>query len=337
VLKKLWYGLEQLQNQGGKIMKRYKDFHTPTKSSFAKLGTIASMIFLCCFFMIPRNCFSQYIPEAGDRVIITLLNDEQPQLFETASDSSLSIKKLDNGENLKILETSKNWLKVKTVSDQIGWLYVDPEIGNFLLIKLGLARPQKLVPQQTTEEENEFWIVSPSIQYQNIPDTWDVKYYGIQPELFLTDQFSVSGHFYAGRGSDGHAYFHVPLLGLFVSLSLGFILDEVFDGEFWSKEIYTFLLMEQFNYNKRFNNFFMVSPYIGLLGMDVSEIYDQKRKMTALLGNGIGVTARFMLGESVTLGSSIGIKHFIDVEKSFGSNTHWGYTVGFNLGFVLKN
>ena len=322
------------QNQGGKIMKTYKDFHTPTKLSIAKLGAIASVIFLCCFFMSPKNCFSQYVPKAGDNVIITLLSEKQPQLFETASDSSLSITKLNNGETLKILEMRKNWLKVKTVSDQIGWLYVDSENGKFLLIKLGASRPKKQVSQQK-EEENEFWIVSPSVQYLNIPDTWDIKYYGIQPELFLTDQFSVSGHFYAGRASDDHAYFHVPLLGLMVSLSLGFILDEVFDGEFWSKEIYTFLLMEQFNYNKRFNKFFMVSPYLGLLGMDVSEVHGPKRNITALLSNGIGVNARLILGESVTLGSSIGIKHFLDLEKSFGDNTHWGYTVGVNLGFVL--
>ena len=316
-------------------MKKCKNFQKPIALSFTKLGSIVLIIFLCYLFMITRNCFSQYSPEVGDRVTISIMTAEKPQLFENASDSSRSIQRINNGETLKILEKNKNWLKIKLVSGEIGWLYVEPRISNFMLINIGQSKHKAPVSKQKVDDENEFWKINISAQYRNLPDTWDIRYYGLEPEFFLSDKFSVSGIFYAGKGSDDHAYIHVPIFGLLVSLSLGFILNEVFDGEFYSKHIFRFLIVEKFNYHQRLNKFFIVSPYLSLLGMDVSEVYGPNRHQTALLTNGIGLNARLLLGKRVTVGPSFGLKHFIDIDNSFDSKKHFGYTVGVNLGIIF--
>jgi hypothetical protein len=316
-------------------MKSYKIFQTSIILSITRFGIIAATIFLFNFLLIPKDCFSQYIPEAGDKVMISLIDDEKAQLFETASDSSRHIHEISNGDTLKILEKEEKWLNVELSNGKIGWLCVDPVISNFMLIHLGPCRHKEPASKQKDEAENEFWMLNASTEFRNIPDAWDIRYYGIEPEFFLSDKFSVSGHFYAGKGSDNHTYVHFPVFGLLVSVTFGFILNEVFDGEFYTKEIFRFLIVENFNYHKRLNKFFMVSPYLNLLGMDISELYGPNRDITGLLSNGIGLKARLLLGERVSIGSSIGWKHFIDLNSSFGSKYHCGYTVGVNFGIVF--
>ena len=107
-------------------MKNYKNFRSHIKTSKTILLSIISLIFLFEFLTIPQDCFSQYIPSAGDKVIISIVSEKKPQLFETASDPAQVIQKIDNGDTLKILEKKDQWIKVSLLSGKTGWLYIDP-------------------------------------------------------------------------------------------------------------------------------------------------------------------------------------------------------------------
>lgn len=61
-------------------------------------------------------------------------------------------------------------------------------------------------------------ILSASFQYQNLPDLWDINYYGLNMEIYLNKHLSYSGSLYFGKGSDNLYYAHFPLAGVVLML-----------------------------------------------------------------------------------------------------------------------
>jgi hypothetical protein len=193
-------------------------------------------------------------------------------------------------------------------------------------------------------------ILSASFQYQNLPDRWDINYYGLNLEIFLNEHVSFSGSLYFGKGSDNLYYGHFPVAGavlLFPVVLAKAGIEAMFPGFFenvetsgdWAKAWLKILLLENLNYNVRIGNKIIIAPYWHLLGAEGEAREAGKGSETSdvvILTTGAGINLRFFLTERFTLNPNLNIKRFFTWGRaSFGDGNYTGYAFGINLGYVF--
>jgi hypothetical protein len=165
-----------------------------------------------------------------------------------------------------------------------------------------------------------------SVQYREIPDQWHVTYYGLTGESYMNTPLGVSGSIFYGRGSNNQDYLHLPPLGV----GLFAVFSTIFKPQ---PEFLIFLMFENLHYNIPYRKNVVLSPYLNLLGMDLSGSSDGETGHV-LINSGIGVTFKFILSRHVILNSDTSIKYFwISNKESFGSGNQAGYSLGINLGY----
>ncbi len=193
-------------------------------------------------------------------------------------------------------------------------------------------------------------ILSASFQYQNLPDRWDINYYGLNLEIFLNEHISYSGSLVFGKGSDNLYYGHFPLAGAVLLLPAVLAMagiEMMFPGFFenvdtagdWAKAGLKILLLENLNYNVRIGNKFMIVPYLNLLGAEGEVREAGKGSETSdvvILTTGAGINLRFFLTGRLTLNPNLNFKRFFTWGRaSFGDGNYNGYAFGINLGYVF--
>jgi len=165
-----------------------------------------------------------------------------------------------------------------------------------------------------------------SVQYREIPDQWHVTYYGITGESYMNTPFGVSGSIFYGRGSNNEGYLHLPPLGV----GLFAVFSTIFKPQ---PEFLIFLMFENLHYNIPYRKNVVLSPYLNLMGMDLSGSSDGETGHV-LINSGVGMALKFILSRHVILNSDASLKYFwISNKESFGSGNHAGYTFGINLGY----
>jgi hypothetical protein len=165
-----------------------------------------------------------------------------------------------------------------------------------------------------------------SVQYREIPDQWHVTYYGITGESYMNTPLGVSGSIFYGRGSNNQGYLHLPPLGV----GLFAVFSTIFKPQ---PEFLIFLMFENLHYNIPYRKNVVLSPYLNLMGMDLSGSSDGESGHV-LINSGIGLALKVILSRHVILNSDASLKYFwISNKESFGSGNHAGYTFGINLGY----
>lgn len=152
----------------------------------SRLRIIYLLCFLSCILILPNVCNSQDVPEVGDKVIISILENKRPQIFENNSTSSNVIARLSNGDIFVILEKKEHWIKVELSNNQIGWLSFNEDDKDFTVIKMGISPPKKAQIQHAQNVEND----KNSKNRPKILSYSDVNY----DSLRIGDKFVINGN-----------------------------------------------------------------------------------------------------------------------------------------------
>jgi hypothetical protein len=193
-------------------------------------------------------------------------------------------------------------------------------------------------------------ILSASFQYQNLPNRWDINYYGLNLEIFLNEHVSYSGSLCFGKGSDNLYYGHFPLAGTVLLLPVFLAMagiEGMFPGFFenvdtagdWTKAFLKILLLENLNYNLRIGKKFIITPYLNLLGAEGEAHEEGKGSETSdviILTTGAGINSKIFLTSRFTLSPNLNVKRYFTWGRaSFGDGNYNGYAFGINLGYVF--
>jgi hypothetical protein len=191
-------------------------------------------------------------------------------------------------------------------------------------------------PRESKENEEFDASFNASFEYQELGSNWHWRYYGLFLEAYVNNTFSLSGQVYAGNGSDGKTYVHIPAGGLLLLLTTKTVLDVLFEDEpLTTMETIILILTENINYNMYYaNNKISVSPYLNIFALDASEAYGPDRTQNAMLSNGLGVNVKFMHAKPLIVSTFFNLKYYHVVGGNFSFNNHFGYAVGINAGII---
>jgi len=175
-----------------------------------------------------------------------------------------------------------------------------------------------------------------SYRYQNLPLSWKINFVGVFFEHYLTSNISVAGPIYWGKASDGRSYFHFPIGGLMIAILGGTIFNDIFeDGLPFNLGMIKYLFTENIHLLVSNKNNFTISPYLSLMGFDVSQAYGQNRDQTAMLGNGFGINFKTLLTDKLVAGSALELKHFIVTKPNQPNQNKISYNLSLYLGLLF--
>jgi len=327
------------------------------------ISTLKIKIMICVFILLSllmtsQICYSQYVPNVGDKVIISMSGSELLPIFEDASDSSQLVHRLSNGEIIEILDKSGNWLKLQLSDNQDGWLHHNPDPGQYTLLKMGESE-KKIVGTQidsistnaketeasedslkqeeadTSEFEIEMeGLTSIAYQFYKIFDEYEINYYGLTGEIIPKNKFSYSASLLLGKGSNDTYFLHIPAIGTVVGFGV-LSVAQWFDFNMKASEFFLFFLLENFHYNIPLNKHVMLSPSITICGADIGA-GEGSNQGSIILTNGIGLGMKLFPTESFMINSSIYFKHFyISGNTNLDKGGHFGFTAMINMGFIF--
>lgn len=215
--------------------------------------------------------------------------------------------------------------------------------GVFLLLLLSVFATNSIFAQDHIEA-NSLWknkaVVSASIQYQNLPDNWNITYYGGSAEFFIDRRLGLSGSLYYGKGSNNKDYIHFPLGG-FIAFFIGFFLDQLLDiiekdTDDYLQEYGVLLITENIHYNIPVSKKILISPYISLFGADGNIVKSGQEGEGGLLSYGVGINVKALLFKRMMVSSFFSVKYFnVSDSEAFGSGSQFGYTANINIGYIF--
>jgi hypothetical protein len=167
-------------------------------------------------------------------------------------------------------------------------------------------------------------------EYRDLFGDWNINYFGVTIEDYLSNGIGMSGSIYYGKASDNRSYIHVPPLGLGLVILLS-ILDGV------DSQNFILIFFENLHYNFLDNKNLVLSPYINILGADLGEVKDGDNEGPALLSTGIGCYAKLNFAKRWTIAPDLSLKYFFVGGKDvFGQGNQFGYAAGIRLGYNFK-
>jgi hypothetical protein len=176
--------------------------------------------------------------------------------------------------------------------------------------------------------------VTGRFQYRNLPDVWDIAYFGAAGEIYFDEHWSYSGSLLFGKDSDDRIWAHLPAAGfvlLFPIIGYQAAEEDISPSVLW------LLLLENIHYNIRTSEKVTLSPYITLLGFD-GVGRTETEPDGGMLSSGVGFTVRVFPVRHLTIAASQSVKRFfIFGENIFatGSQDRFGYTLGIDVGYVF--
>jgi hypothetical protein len=194
-------------------------------------------------------------------------------------------------------------------------------------------------------------VLSASFRYQQLPDTWDIAFFGVTGDVRVTDQVSFSGSFFLGEGSDDRLYAHLPMAGMVAAFSamLPFALVhwlEAQSGEetepFIPPIFWKLLMMENVHYNIRAGDALVVSPYVSLLSLDGTVIASSGTQDPntedgfGMLSTGVGLSIKILPSGHLVLTPDVSAKRFfVFGDPAYGNDDRFGYTLTLHVGYAF--
>jgi hypothetical protein len=192
-------------------------------------------------------------------------------------------------------------------------------------------------------------VLSASFRYQQLPDVWDIAFFGVTGDVRVTDQVSFSGSFFLGEGSDDRIYAHLPMAGPiagFLAL-LPFAFVHWLEGQsgeetepFIPPIIWKLLMMENVHYNIRTGDAVVVSPYVNLLSLDglvSSGTQDANAEVGfGMLSTGLGLSTKILPSDRLVLTPDVSAKRFfVFGNPAYGNDDRFGYTLTLHVGYAF--
>ena len=192
-------------------------------------------------------------------------------------------------------------------------------------------------------------VLSASFRYQQLPDAWDIAFFGVTGDVRVTDQVSFSGSFFLGEGSDDRIYAHLPMAGpiagFLALLPFAFVhWLEAQSGEetepFIPPIIWKLLMMENVHYNIRAGDALVVAPYVSLLSLDglvSSGTQDANAEVGfGMLSTGVGLSTKILPSGRLVLTPDVSAKRFfVFGDPAYGNDDRFGYTLTLHVGYAF--
>jgi hypothetical protein len=161
--------------------------------------------------------------------------------------------------------------------------------------------------------------LSVSYQYVDLPSLWSINYFGVSAEINSSKPIGLSGSIMVGRASNGTGYVHFPAIGLIV-------FPIVVALQHWEVKDLLVIFLENVHYNARVNERFVISPYLNLLGLDLTTSGSTDNSLMSL---GPGLSLKYTFSGGVVVRPDVCLKYYFEPQNQFG------FCSGISIGYIF--
>ncbi|MBN2366839.1 MAG: hypothetical protein EH225_13395 [Calditrichaeota bacterium] len=186
-----------------------------------------------------------------------------------------------------------------------------------------MARAQ--IKPTTSEPYDIRFRLAGEYQYRNLPLDYNLNFAGLNGEASMNYPVGISGSILFGWGNRDLAYLHLPPLGILMFTVSAILLEP-------DEDLLIFLLFENFHYYFRIGSRLTISPYINLMGLDISTNTGDQLSHN-LLSSGPGVNMQVTIYKQLVFSSEIGTRYLWVTDKNrFGKDDRVLNIFSFSLG-----